>query len=90
MLTMQILGRVRLAGRHAPTGATRHYRNGQLLPPPTALRIGRYETDAGYYLLYLDENDQEVSDTWHDTLEAAVKQAKLEFGVQAEDWELLS
>jgi hypothetical protein len=90
MAVLHILRQVRLTDQHVPTGATRHYLNGQLLPPPKSLRIGQYDTDRGFYLLHLDENDLEVSDTYHGTLDEALEQAKCEFGVQAEDWELVS
>lgn len=81
-----VLLEVKLADRHRPTGRTRHYRDGSLLPPPVALRIARYPDDPGFYLLYLDAGGEQQTDTWHETLEAARRQAVFEFGVTSSEW----
>ena len=47
----------------------------------------RFEGSAGYYLLYLDSEGNELTDTYHDTLESAFDQAEWEFRVQPAEWE---
>jgi hypothetical protein len=71
---------------HKPTGKTRHFQGSRELPPPSELRIVRYEGDAGYYLLYIDRNGEELTDTYHDSLEGAMEQAEWEFEVRADQW----
>ena len=48
------------------------------MPPAAALAVVQYPSDAGYYLLYLDVAGNEVTDTWHASLDDALSQA--EFG----------
>jgi hypothetical protein len=42
--------------------------------------------DPGYHLLYFDDQGEEMTDTYHENLNAAFEQAKAEFGVVKEDW----
>jgi hypothetical protein len=51
MLRYDALLEVRLGDQHKPTGATRHWKNGSLLPPPASLRIVRYDRQEGFSLL---------------------------------------
>jgi hypothetical protein len=71
-----------------PTGATRHsfgtILEGELVPGPpmapfAALAIVQYEGEDAYYLLYLDSDWEEVTDTWHQTVDAAKRQAEFEY-----------
>lgn len=78
---------VKLVSKHLPTGKTRHYRGGELLPTPRELKIGKYPNDHGFYLLYFDGAGNEMTDTYHDTLEDAMAQAEREFQVKVDDWE---
>ncbi len=87
-LTCRLLRCVQLGGQHQPTGRTRHYRGGSRLPAPAQLQIVQYPDDPGYYLLYLDEFGEELTDTYHDTLEEALHQAEWEFRVKLEEWEV--
>jgi hypothetical protein len=41
------------------------------------------------YLLRLDGDGQCIADTWHETLEAAKEQARVEFGVERGEWKEL-
>jgi hypothetical protein len=70
-----------------PTGATTHthgrFVNGEVVPGPpmepfAALAIIPSE-DEGVYLLYLDHNWEEGTDTWHQTLDDAIRQAEFEY-----------
>lgn len=83
-----ILRRIHLADSHRSTGKTRHYRGGRLLPPPAELRIAQDPDGPGYYLFYYDSRGFEQTDTYHDSLEKALKQAEAEFGVKEYEWKL--
>jgi hypothetical protein len=51
------------------------------------LEIAHGPGKTDYYLLYLDENGVEQTDTWHATLESALSQAEFEFGVKPSEWQ---
>ena len=53
---------------------------------PTSLMIS--EQDGGFYLFYLNESNQIISDTWHDSLAAAMAQAEFEFWTSKNDWSI--
>jgi hypothetical protein len=76
------------------TGATRHHRahieEGEVckdeeLPTPASLEI--QPADGAFFLLYLDERGECLTDTWHETLEQAKAQARHDFGIGVDDWE---
>jgi hypothetical protein len=50
------------------------------------LRISQYVGDPGFYLLYLDAEGNELTDTYHETLEKAMSQAEWEFDVRPDEW----
>jgi hypothetical protein len=75
-----------LTDRHKPTGMTSHYLGAEKLSAPYSLIITKYPNDDGVYLMYLDREGKEVTDTFHDTVEEAMEQAKFEFGVQVTEW----
>ena len=80
-----LLRTVDLGAHHSPTGRAR-------LPNPTQasnLLIAKYPDDHGHYLLYLDENGVELTDTVHDSLTDALAQAEWEFDVKAEEWSVV-
>ncbi|HKY28590.1 MAG TPA: hypothetical protein VJM12_11690 [Pyrinomonadaceae bacterium] len=88
--------RITLKPHHVPTGRTRHTQGawtseglvrGAQLPVPYKLMIAQIPPDEGYYLLYLDQQGNEITDTYHNSLEEAVAQAKWEFDVQADEWQ---
>jgi len=89
---------IRLKPHHTATGKTKHYQSsfssqglerGPELQTPHQLTIAQIPPDQGYYLLYLDEEGNEITDTYHDSLEAALAQAEWEFNVGAHEWENL-
>ena len=45
-----------------------------------------YDGDSGFYLFYLDKSGKEQTDTYHESIEGAFKQAEFEFGVKKEYW----
>jgi hypothetical protein len=85
-----LLRRVQLGPLHQPTGKTRHFYGSETLPPPSELRIVKYSDDPGFYLFYCDSNGREFTDTYHETLEAAMLQADWEFAVKRNEWEILA
>src|SRR5688500_12298327 len=90
--------RITLQLQHRLTGKTRHREGyisdeGELirgpdLPAPHALMIAQLSPDPGYLLRYLDEDGEEITDTYHDSLEQALDQAKLEFNVEPDEWDV--
>jgi|tagenome__1003787_1003787.scaffolds.fasta_scaffold19002463_2 hypothetical protein len=74
------------AERHRPTGNTLHVIGDQAMGPAAALRIVRYDEGPGFYLLYLDAAGEEMTDTWHQTLDDAPHQAEFEFSVASSEW----
>ena len=78
-----------------PTGATRHSFGsvvedevvpGPPLSPFAALAIVTYDNNNGYYLFYLDPDWEEVTDTWHESVERAKHQAEFEYEGITSKW----
>lgn len=87
MATYRVCAKVTLRAEHQPTGGTVHRCGNEVLPTPSSLTICQLDQDPGYYLLYFDDAGDELTDTYHETMLDAMKQAKWEFGVESEDWE---
>jgi hypothetical protein len=81
----KIIKHVSLEGK-AATGNTRHYVGDELLPVAAQLQIAQYTDDEGYYLFYLDEGGEIITDTYHSNLEGALEQAEWEYNVKPLDW----
>jgi len=89
--------RIVLKPHDVPTGKTRHTKGtwsddeglvrGPKLPAPHELVIAQLPPDEGYYLLYFDESGKEITDTYHETLDRAMEQAKWEFNVEPNEWQ---
>lgn len=58
----------------------------QDIPKPAWVEI--MEEDNGFYLLYFNAEGVCLTDTWHDTLDAAKRQARFEFEISPSDWEI--
>lgn len=84
-----ILRQVRLGQGHQPTHKTRHYQGDKMVPAPHTLKIVQYPHDSGYYLLHFDEHDQELTDTFHNSIADAMEQATWEFHIQPSDWQIV-
>jgi hypothetical protein len=82
-----ILRRIRLTPKHESTGNTRHFHGGTPIPSPKELLMVKYDGDPGFYLIHLDESGNELTDTYHDTLEDAFAQAAWEFQIDEGEWE---
>ena len=65
--------------RHTATDACRHVIAGE--PQATALgpAICRYEGESACYLFYCDRDWNVVTDTWHPSIEGAMRQAEREY-----------
>lgn len=87
---MRALKRVSLTASHLSPGRTQHTLvdsvGARPFPPFVSLAITRYGQDAGYYLMHICGNGL-ATDTWHETLEDALKQAAWEFEVRSEEWQ---
>jgi hypothetical protein len=95
-----IIARVRLGAAHGSTGNVKHYYglppqvdeqgHGRTeVPEPVELRITQYEDVDGFYLFYCDDDGVELTDTYHDSLAAAMRQAEREFNVREDEWEMV-
>ena len=80
-------------GPYPATGRTRHFVQGEPAPEPSSLVIVRYELDAvgsgrytDYYLQYLDESGEQITNTYHETLDRAFEQATFEFECPRSAW----
>lgn len=71
-----------------PTGNTTHYIVSGPITNISKLQITECDGETGsiFYLLYLDENDHELTDTFHESLESAFEQAEFEFQIQRKSW----
>ena len=65
----------------------RGHRSRRRITGPHELVIAQLPPDEGFYLLYLDGEGNEITDTYHDSLDKAVDQAKWEIGVDTDEWQ---
>jgi hypothetical protein len=56
----------------------------RILPVPSFLEI--VEQQGAIYLLRLDADGECITDTWHETIDAAKQQARFEFDIGESDW----
>ena len=52
------------------------------------LAICQYHDDPSYYLFGCDADWHVLTDTWHETIEAAKKQAEFEYSGVSETWQV--
>lgn len=87
MESYQVLYQISLdQHRHKATGLVKHFEGINQLPRPDKLQIIQFRNDKGFYLLYLDIKDNELTDTYHDSVLKAMQQAKYEFGILENEW----
>jgi hypothetical protein len=53
---------------------------------PAALEIVQRTGQSGCYLLYLDQDDEEMRDTWHANRDDGKHRAEFEFSVHPDEW----
>ena len=75
--------------RHKHTGACRQIVGGELMGPARALAICQYVGDQAYYLFGCDENWNSVTDTWHESIDDAKRQAEFEYAGVMQTWQEL-
>jgi hypothetical protein len=75
--------------RHRPTGNCRQIVAGEPQGPAAGLAICRYEGEKAYYLFGCDAEWNTVTDTWHESLEAAVEQAEFEYEGVTGTWNII-
>lgn len=90
MSEFKIIRRIVLTEMRLATGSTKHYKGSVLLSAPHELRIGRYENSQGFYLIHYDQDGDEMTDTYHDTVQEALNQAEYEFHVTPNEWDVLA
>jgi hypothetical protein len=65
--------------RHRRTGCCRHIVAGDRQGPAAGLAICSYDGEPGCFLFGCDANWESVTDTWHPTVEEAMRQAEFEY-----------
>ncbi len=73
--------------RCKPTGNCLHRVGGRVAGPAAYLAICQCKGEGSYYLVYCDSAWQVVTDTWHETLEDAERQAELEYDGVSRCWQ---
>jgi hypothetical protein len=73
--------------RHRHRGNCRHIVAGVLQGPAAGLAICQYDGEDGFYLLGCDEHWSCVTDTWHQTIDEAMRQAEYEYEGVAATWQ---
>jgi hypothetical protein len=84
--TYHCLFRATLAPKHNPMRAVRHLLGRSEASMPARLEIGRFKGDKDFLLLAFDSKGQELSDSFHGTMEAAMAAALSEVGIELEEW----
>ena len=78
---------IELDQRHIKTGNTRHIVNGKTAEGISGLAICQYDNEEGIYLFGCDEGWNTITDTWHNSVEEAKKQAEFEYANTATTWQ---
>lgn len=68
------------------TGSCKHWIGGKMVESARALVICQYGGEPGYYLFSCDSSWQVVTDTWHETMEGALRQAEFEYEGITVNW----
>lgn len=86
-----ILKQVKLKSQHFQTGHTKHFVNNMLQDKPYKLCIVQYPDERDYVLLiHYSKEGEEITDTFHETIEDAMEQANLEFSIKENEWEKIN
>lgn len=71
---------------HEILGNTNHSTNEIAITNISLIKVGSYEGDTGFYLIYFDDDENELTDTFHETIKDAMLQAAFEFNIKEYDW----
>ena len=83
-----VLKTARVGHLHAAhTGNTRQVVADELMGPASHLAIAQYQTEAGVYLFYCDQNWVVMADTWHEKVSDAEAQAEFEYAGISAAWD---
>ena len=75
--------------RHQHTGNCRQIVKGVWMGAAAGLAICKYDGEDSFYLFGCDETWQAITDTWHQTLDDAMKQAEFEYAGVSATWQKL-
>jgi hypothetical protein len=75
--------------RHRPTGACRHISPRGLLGPAAGLLICGHQ-ESSVYLHGCDQDGVPFTDTWHESVEAAKRQAEFEYAGSSVTWQRIA
>jgi hypothetical protein len=73
--------------RHRPTGGCKQMVAGVLQGAAAGLAICQYEGEDEFYLFGCDSEWKENTDTWHPTVEHAMRQAEFEYEGVSSTWQ---
>jgi hypothetical protein len=73
--------------QHQPTGNCKQIVAGVLQRPAAGLAICQYTAQDGFSLFACDADWENISDTWHETLEEAMDQAEFEYEGVSQTWQ---
>jgi hypothetical protein len=74
-------------GRNRHTGTCRQLVAGVLQTPAAALAICQYHGENSFYLFACDEHWSSITDTRHQTIEEAMRQAEFEYEGVSATWQ---
>jgi len=72
--------------RHKFTGKTKQIVRGEIMGAMAGLAICQYAGESAFYLFGCDGNWNEITDTWHASLDEAKEQAELEYSGISQTW----
>ncbi|MGH2956951.1 MAG: hypothetical protein ACRDL6_08160 [Solirubrobacterales bacterium] len=84
-----LVRRVTLREHHRPRGRVHYFFEGKEIAKPAALEIVSAPGGA-CHIIYLGSGQEELTESWHPTVDAALFHAKGEYGIEPEEWENLA
>jgi hypothetical protein len=76
-------------GRHRPTGGCRQIVAGVLQGAAAGLAICQYAGESNFFLFGCDPEWDPLTDTWHETMEGALRQAEFEYEGVSKTWNVV-
>lgn len=72
--------------KHKKSENAKHFVNSERVDDFSGLTICQYENDSGFQLFYCNNKWEVITDTWHESIEAAKNQASFEYEDLQIDW----